>query len=146
MILNRLREGEDLRPILDKYCEQDHKKEAKIISLDFELDSDLRPKQTHTVFAIEVKHGEFELKCVVQYKPKEQVIGSERRDIILPGRYVKHNYINIAININSMHCRKYDIRIGHKSGPNLLSATDSLSYKAAVDIVKSMERKGYNSL
>ena len=42
-----------------------------------------------------------------------------------------------------MRCRKYDIRIGHKSGPNLLSAPDSLSYKAAVAIVKSMERKGY---
>ena len=42
-----------------------------------------------------------------------------------------------------MHCRKYDIRIGHKSGPNLLSAPDSLSYKAAVAIVNSMERKGY---
>ena len=93
MILNRLREGEDLRPVLDKYCEQDRKKEAKIIQMNFELDSDLHPnsKQIYTVIAIEVKHGEFELIRVVQYKPKEQVIGPERRDIVLPGRYVKHN-------------------------------------------------------
>ena len=90
-ILSRLRDGDDLRPILDKYCVQDHKKEAKMISLDFELDSDPHPnsKQIYTVIAREVKHGEFELK-VVQYKPKKQVIGSERHDIVLPGRYIKH--------------------------------------------------------
>ena len=79
--LSRLRDGDDFRPILDKYCVQDHKKEAKMVSLEFELDSDSDPKQIYTAFAREVKHGEFQLK-VVHYKSR----GPARYDIVLPGR------------------------------------------------------------
>jgi hypothetical protein len=92
-----LRDGDDLRPILDKYCVQDHKKEAKMISLDFELDTDRDvKKQLYTVIAREVKHGEFELK-VVQYKPSKKIIGPARHDIVLPGRYIHNNLVRIAI-------------------------------------------------
>jgi hypothetical protein len=93
--LNRLRAGDesdDLRPILDKYCVQDRKREAKMVSLDFELDTDRDVhKQIYTAIAREGKHGEFELK-VVQYKPKDTIIGPERHDIVLPGRYVEYYY------------------------------------------------------
>lgn len=77
----------DIRPVLDKYCVQDGKKEAKMISLDFELVMDPNPNQMYTAIVNEVKHGKFELK-VVQYKPKDKIIGPARHDIVLPGRYI----------------------------------------------------------
>jgi hypothetical protein len=89
-----LRDGDDLLPILDKYCVQDHKKEAKMVLLDFELDTDR--DVLYTAIATEVKHSEFELK-VVQYWPRDTIIGPERHDIVLPGRYIEHNYVRIPI-------------------------------------------------
>ena len=75
------------------------------MSLDFELAVDPDPKQTYMAIIREVKHGEFELK-VVQYMPKDKIIGPARHDIVLPGRYVKgasHNYVYVLLlNFNSM--------------------------------------------
>ena len=117
-----------------------------MISLDFELAIDPDPKQTYTAIIGEVKHGEFVLEAV-QYKPKDKLIGPAKHDIVLPGRYAKCAIaipgIIILSVFSSMQCRKYDIRIAHKSGPSILSTTESLSYKAAEAITKSMERKRY---
>lgn len=85
----RLHDGDDTRPLLEKYGVHDRKKEAKMISLDFKLFPNSQDL-TYTALITEVEHGKFELK-VVQHKPvdPDKIIGPTKHDIVLPGRYVK---------------------------------------------------------
>ena len=74
----------DIRPVLDKYCAQDRKKEIKRVSLDFVLKD---PNQEYTAVIEEIKHGEFVLKAV-EYKPNRDKIYPAKYDIVLPERSV----------------------------------------------------------
>ena len=75
----------DIRPVVDRYCVQDGKEEAKIVSLDFVLED---PNQKYTAIIGELKHGEFLLK-VVYYQQKDKILlYPAKYNIILPGRLV----------------------------------------------------------
>ena len=70
---------------MDKYCAQDGKKEAKIISLKFVLEG---PGQEYTAIVEELKHGEFMLKVVLYQQNDKILLYPAKYDIVLLGRYV----------------------------------------------------------